>query len=70
MTAMPARKGPGSVRQRGDAYEFYLDQRSRDRKGPQVRRGGFATEEDAGLALALHRNQQRRHEHFVDVSLR
>ena len=64
---MPARKGPGSVRQRGNGYEFYLDQRSRDRKGQWVRRGGFATEEDAGLALTLHRNEQRKRERFVDA---
>jgi len=67
MEAMPARKGPGSVRQRGNGYEFYLDERSRERRGRQVRRGGYATEEDAALALALHRNQQRRREHFVDA---
>mgnify|MGYP006414497257 FL=1 len=67
MTAMPARKGPGSVRQRGNSYEFYLDQRSRGQKGRQFRRGGFATEEDAGLALTLHRNEQRRRERFVDA---
>ena len=67
MAAMPARKGPGSVRQRGNGYEFYLDERSRERRGRQVRRGGYATEEDAALALALHRNQQRRREHFVDA---
>ena len=64
---MPARKGPGSVRQRGDCYEFYIDERSQEGKGRQVRRGGYATEEDAALALALHRNQQRRNEHFVDA---
>ena len=65
MAAMPARKGPGSVRQRGNGYEFYLDERSYGRRGGQVRRGGYATEEDAALALALHRNQQRRSEHFI-----
>ena len=67
MTAMPARKGPGSIRQRGNGYEFYLDERLHGRSGRQVRRGGYATEEDAALALALHRNQQRRSEHFVDA---
>ena len=64
---MPARKGPGSVRRRGQGYEFYLDGRSRDRKGRQIRRGGYTTQEDAALALALHRNQQRKREYFVDA---
>jgi integrase len=64
---MPARKGPGSIRQRGNGYEFYLDERLHGRSGRQVRRGGYATEEDAALALALHRNQQRRSECFVDA---
>ena len=67
MGAMPARKGPGSVRQRGQGYEYYLDGRVDGGNGHQARRGGYATEEDAALALTLHLNDQRRSERFVDA---
>ena len=65
MTVMPMRKGPGSVRPRGKGFEFYLDERSPDGTRSQVRRGGYASELDASLALALYRNQKRQRRHFA-----
>ena len=57
MKAMAMRSGPGSVRPRGRGWEYYLDDRVKGGTGHQPRKGGFSTEREARLALALERSR-------------
>jgi integrase len=67
MVAVPAHKGSGTVRKRGDGWEFYRDERAIE--GGQVRRGGYAARADAELALVLHRHHADLRKQEIDASL-
>ena len=67
MVAVPAYRGSGTVRKRGDGWEFYRDERAIE--GGQVRRGGYAARADAELALVLHRHHADLRKQEIDASL-
>ena len=67
MVSVPAYKGSGSVRKRGNGWEFYRDERAQG--GGQVRRGGYASKADATLALVRHRHTNDLQKQQVDPAM-
>jgi len=67
MVAVPAHKGTGTVRKRGNSWELYRDERARG--GGQVRRGGYASSADAELALIRYRHHADLRKQEIDASL-